>query len=155
MIGMFNLIRWIEKHCMFYYSNTNRVEYITINSTGNASSFGTLTSGAAFHPDGSSNATNERALNAGAQYGGSTTDIHYFTVNSASNSTDFGDLFEARAAGAASCGSGVNDRCFWWGGDESDNIQYTTISSTGNASDFGNLVNDGHSSGGTADAGGC
>ena len=153
-IGMFDLLRWIEKHCLFYYANTDRVEYITINSPGNGNSFGTLLTGAAYHPDGSSNATNERALNAGAQYGGSSTDIHYFTVNSASDSTDFGDLFENLTGSAASCGSGVNDRCLWWS-EISNTIQYRTISSTGNAADFGNLTATGVSEGGTADAGGC
>jgi hypothetical protein len=72
------------------------IEYISIGTTGNATSFGNL----AQHPDGggyaayfsgsANNAT--RATNFGGVVSGGSEDIEYITMDTPGNSTDFGNL---------------------------------------------------------------
>ena len=72
------------------------IEYISIGTQGNATSFGNL----AQHPDGggyaaffsgsANNAT--RATNFGGIVGGGSEDIEYITMDTPGNSTDFGNL---------------------------------------------------------------
>ena len=67
---------------------TNRVEFVQIMTTGNASDFGDLTS-ARHGGGGMSSAT--RAVFGGAWDGAATNTIDYVTIATTGNATDFGD----------------------------------------------------------------
>ena len=125
-----------------FYVDT--IDYITINSAGNATDFGNLlevkeTTGA------TSNGTNERGVSGGGVTTGALLNvIEYITISSIGNSADFGDLTVARQ-GTSSTSNGTNDRGVWGGGvwvdsSYSNVIDYVTITSLGNADDFGDLT---------------
>ena len=137
---------WSTESTTHGHASCRTMDYITINSAGDATDFGDTV--AIMTSMGScSNDTNERGIAMHGYYndgGGDTllNTIQYITINSAGNASDFGDLIEKIVL--AHCGSnGVNERGYQYGGDgwnqnnESDTIQYITINSTGNASDFG------------------
>lgn len=118
------------------------IEYITIASAGNGTSFGTLT--LARHQMGGSGSTT-RAVFGGGDNGHPGTsafnqnNIDYITIASTGNATSFGALISATRA-PASCSS--NTRALWFGGIASGaitTIQYVEIASTGNAVSFGDL----------------
>ena len=112
--------------------NLTVIDYITIGSTGNASSFGDLTVGR--NGVGSSSSSTR-----GLFFGGSSTNvIDYITIASTGNATDFGDLPNTnQSLGAAAAGT---TRCLYGGTtNNAGNVAYVTIASTGNASDFGDL----------------
>jgi len=120
----------------------NVIQYITINSTGNATDFGDMSQTAAYVA-ANSNGTNERGV-LGGLYGGSFTNIiEYITINSTSNTTDFGDLTLARS-GPFGSSNGPSERAIFGGGyatsAPTNTIDYITINSTGNATDFGDLI---------------
>ena len=111
------------------------MDYITIDTLGNATDFGDLTVGRSA-PAGVSSST--RGVFCGGHGGGYKNTCDYVTIASAGNATDFGDLTSARqiAAGVESDTRGVIA-----GGDLSTNIMdYITIATTGNAIDFGDLT---------------
>ena len=125
--------------------NTAVIQYVTIASPGNASSFGTLFGGARRWLAGCSNGS--RGLFGG---GYNVNIISYITIASEANSQDFGDLTMTRYA-LGSCSS--NTRGIFGGGDASgnkDTIDYVTIASTSNATDFGDMYDDIYSTTGTA-----
>ena len=112
---------------------TNSIDFIQIQTQGNAQNFGDLTlereSLAA-----AANAT--RGLFAGGDPG--TDVINFVTIASTGDAIDFGDLVAAEQdlGGAAN-----NTRGLFFGGSPGDNtIQYVTISSLGDAQDFGDLT---------------
>ena len=129
-------------------AETDVIEYITINSTGNSTDFGDAL-GAKGYMAGCSNDTSDRGIAAG---GYKTADsprrhnvIQYITITSTGNATDFGDLTTVLAQGSGLSngtgergivGGGANDAS----GTKQDVIQYITINSTGNAADFGDLL---------------
>jgi hypothetical protein len=121
-------------------SPVNNVQYVTVNSIGNATDFGDLRTVKVSIP-ACSNMTNERALWFG-RWAAVTNDIDYFTINSASNWTDFGDLTAITALSSAT-DSAENERGINFGGYTGSvnyqHIDYVTISTTGNAADFGDL----------------
>ena len=120
----------------------NNIQYVTINSAGNATDFGNLTYSAHL-VGGNSNGTNERGL----FFGGSNTGtniICYVTINSTGNAIDFGDM-SYYYKGMAGCSNLTNERGIMGGGMYSSStyynvIDYVTINSTGNSSDFGDLT---------------
>jgi hypothetical protein len=125
---------------------SNRLDYITIQTTGNATSLGT-TGTTRIAPAGLSG--NGRGLYAGGREAPSNnqlTQIRYMTLISGSSTSVFGQLTTAvRHAGGASDGL----RGLYFGGHGGDGmIDYVTIASTGNAQDFGDL--DGGGNGGAA-----
>ena len=119
------------------------IKYITIATTGSASTFGDLTQA---RQGIGSLANTTRAVFAGGSTlisgSGIVNTIDYVTISSTGNATDFGDTTLARSfvpAGAASStrglyGGGVNS-----GFGTINNIEYITIASTGNGTDFGDL----------------
>jgi len=127
---------------------SNNLDYITIQTTGNATSLGTsgLTRIA---PAGLSG--NGRGLYAGGRFGSDgsnvqTTAIMYMTLISGSSLSTFGQLTTAvRHSGG--CSDGLRGVIFG-GHSGSGMIDYVTIASTGNAQDFGDL--DGGGAGGAA-----
>jgi len=129
--------------------NTNVIDYITIQTTGNTTDFGDL-SLARQAPGACADATR------GCWAGGNDSVVNvidYATVATLGNATDFGDLILARkeTAGCASSTRGV-----FFGGDtqpgQTTTIDYITIQSTGNSTDFGDLYEELTSQGACADA---
>ena len=112
------------------------IDFVNIQSTGNAQDFGELS--ATGLGEGSECASSTRAV----QGGGSLINVMEFvTIADTSNTTDFGDLTVSRR----SLDALSNDtRGIWAGGTTnpamSDVIDFATIATTGNATDFGNLT---------------
>ena len=127
-------------------SSQSTIDYVTIATTGNASSFGTLYGGGRRWLAGCSNGS--RGLFGG---GYNVNYISYITIASTGNSQDFGDLTVNRYALAA-CSS--NTRGTFAaddsGGADGRSIDYVTIASTGNASDFGDLTTEYYNQAGLA-----
>jgi hypothetical protein len=121
---------------------TSNIDYVNIASTGNAISFGSLSSGA--DQDivrvGSSSTR-------GVFRDGDSTPMTYVTFASTGNSVSFGTalLGNNRANGLSNETRGI------YGAGSSPtssiNIDYITIASTGNAVDFGNLATGAHAPG--------
>lgn len=114
------------------------LEYITIATTGNATSFGTST----YPTDGLGGcASSTRGVFGGrttAVYGRSI-DIEYITIASTGNTTNFGNCTTSN--NGCSAASSSTRGIFAGGGAGSANqIDYITIASTGNATSFGTLT---------------
>ena len=112
------------------------IDYIQIQSQGNAIDFGVLSGTGP--GEGADCASSTRAIQGG---GSLVNTMEYVTIATTSNTTDFGDLTVARR----SLQSLSNEtRGTWAGGTTnpamSDVIDYVTIASAGNAADFGNLT---------------
>ena len=69
--------------------NTNVIQYVTIQSTGNATDFGDLTT-ARFAPGSGCSST--RGVFAGGETPSQSNVIDYITIAATGNATDFGDL---------------------------------------------------------------
>ena len=115
-------------------SSTN-IEFITVDTTGDAIDFGDLTS--TFWINKCS-ASRVRGLIHGDRP--ATTNIDFITIaNAGTNASDFGDLTSAREDPA---GVSNGTRAIFCGGGASSPgnvIDYVTIAQTGNAVDFGDL----------------
>ena len=125
----------------------NGIQYITAATTGNATSFGTLSYGQYFGVAGFSDGT--RGVFAGGRprpgYTNFTDSIGYITIASTGNSTDFGNLLSASSndfwSDMGACSNGTRGVFGGAGVYASSNVmQYLTIASTGNATDFGDLT---------------
>ena len=117
-------------------ANTNIVDFINIQSQGNAIKFGDLT--AATRMTGAT-ASDTRLLSVGG-FASSTTDtIEFFTIATQSNATDFGNLQSARYG--VGCLSNQTRGVLAAGNPYTNTIDFVTIATTGNASDFGDLLN--------------
>ena len=118
--------------------NREKINYVTIATTGNAINFGDLTA-ALYSIAGTSSAT--RGLFAGGYNpaGSATNLMNYVTIATTGNAQDFGDLSLAR--GGASASSNPTRATFAGGSNPSAQnvIDYVTIQSTGNALNFGDL----------------
>tara|TARA_X000001382_G_scaffold53653_2_gene36591 strand:- start:11025 stop:12140 length:1116 start_codon:yes stop_codon:yes gene_type:complete len=118
---------------------SNVMQYITIDTAGNATDFGDLLSDLR---DTSACSNDTRAVIAGGFYDGSHSNvIQYITVASTGNATDFGDLLSANSVMAAVANS---TRAVFSGGDNggaTEDMSYVTIATTGNATDFGDMLN--------------
>ena len=113
------------------------VDYINVDSTGNAIDFGDFTAGTRF---GAACSSSTRALYGGGVNPSVTATIEFFTISSTGDATDFGDLTDSRQGNSAGSSS---TRGIWTGGYDpttKDVIDYVTIASTGDAKDFGNLT---------------
>ena len=114
-------------------NDTNRIDYITMASTGNSTDFGDLLS-TKYYLAGASSATR------GLMAGGSSQQnvIQYITIASTGNATDFGDLTVNKNGRGGVCSK---TRAVFGGGDSSSNVMdYVEIGTTGNATDFGDLT---------------
>ena len=124
----------------FAGGNSTNIEYINVDTTGNAIDFGDLTS--TFWINKCS-ASRVRGLIHGDRP--ATTNIDYITIASTGDAQDFGDLTQAREDPAGVCNG--TRAIFAGGGDPSqvpasrriNTIDYVTIAQTGNAVDFGDL----------------
>jgi len=114
---------------------TSNIDYVNIASTGNAVSFGSLSSGADqdIVPCGASRTR-------GVFRDGNSTPMTYVTFSSTGNSVSFGTalISNNRANGLSNETRGIHG-----GGNDAAskvNLDYITIASEGNAVDFGNLA---------------
>jgi hypothetical protein len=119
------------------------MDYITISTAGNATSFGLLTT-ARSELAGVSNGP--RGVFGGGQSNGTLLSVmDYITISTAGNATNFGNLTLARRAPT---GVSSNARGVFGGGNPSGGtgttytavMDYITIATTGNATNFGNLT---------------
>jgi hypothetical protein len=119
-------------------ADTDIIQYVTIQTKGNAEFFGELITGRSSHA-ACSNST--RGLIAGGQTPSSNLNsIEYVTIASTGNTRDFGDLNNTIDY-LGSCASAT--RGIFAGGQtpsKKDIIEYVTIASAGNALDFGDLT---------------
>ena len=124
-------------HSGGYWAGTDKIEYITIASTGNGTDFGNLHETGYYGQGASSNGT------LGTIFGGMWTPRNYInsiTIASAGDATDVGDLTVARGDVAGICSDTMSIHC---GGNKwgfADEIDYTSWGSLGDASDFGDLT---------------
>jgi len=121
----------------------NVIDFVTINTLGNAADFGDLIGSDKRSHGGGASAT--RGIFGGFGPTPSNTDIDYITIPTLGNAQDFGNLTTGTKH-AAACSS-VN-RCIWTGGyrggSKSVTIDYVQIQTLGNAIDFGDLTDDPH-----------
>ena len=129
------------------YYRTTDINYITIASTGNTSTFGDLSAAKAY--PGAVTNTTRYVIGGGTDsnnVSGNLNVMEYVTIGSTGNVTDFGDLTTQRYL-HASVSSGT--RGLFGGGvigtssppfPRTNTIDYMTIASTGNAADFGDLL---------------
>ena len=120
-------------------NNTDRIEYITTATTGNAIDFGNLDSAIRY---ASCAANSTRGLIAGGYTPTYIDRIEYITIASLGNAQTFGTL---TTAGTATDKAGLSSptRALFAGGEGPSyvsQIDYVTIASTGNAQDFGDLT---------------
>ena len=120
---------------------SDRIDFITIPTAGNATDFGNLTKGRT-ETSGFSNAT--RALAAGDSVPGSDDTIDVWTMSSTGDAVDFGNLLSstnnAQSFGAlANATRGIFGGGYQAGTGQLNILQFVTINSNGNAIDFGDL----------------
>ena len=118
-------------------NNSNRIDYITIASTGNANDFGDLYTGTR-ETGGCESPTR------GIVFGGSPNGlnvIQYFTISTGGNSADFGDVSAVCSRGSAADGNSVRG-LLPLGGTPSlfNTVEFITIATLGDSKDFGDLT---------------
>jgi len=138
-----------------YGVKSDVIQYVVIQTLGNATDFGNLTRVRGLAAGHASTDTG-RGLCAGGYNDSGTYSpenqdiIDYIAVGAVGNAADFGDLALPRR-GCAGCGSVT--RMLVGGGIDSGNsnvIEYITIATPGDASDFGDLVLGGDNIGGAS-----
>ena len=122
-------------------NRVNTIDYITIQTTGDAVNFGDLTT---TRSDSANFSSTTRGIFAGGLEPGRSTVMDYITISATGNTFDFGDLSDGtEIAGGVSnstrglIGGGTTPTSTPVG---SNKIEYVSIASLGNASNFGNLV---------------
>ena len=117
------------------------IDFITIDSKGNAEDFGNLTSG---RFTGGAFASSTRAVYAGGELapGAETNVIDYVTISSAGDAQDFGDISHGTLRYTLVAVSNKTRGIFGAGGTPTrvNTLAYVTIGTTGNSSDFGDLT---------------
>ena len=118
---------------------SNVIDFVTIDSAGDAKDFGDLSVARA--EMGASSSSTRAVFGGGKSLSVAKHDtMDFVTIATSGNATDFGNLTDGRNTPAA-CGN--ETRGVWGGGEGSTNptniIDYITIASTGNATDFGDL----------------
>ena len=119
----------------------NQIDYVNVDSTGNATDFGDLTQQVTALLGTASSRTR------GLRFGGfiaapntNTNVIDYITISSTGNAQDFGDVVDDdRYANAGSDSTRAVQFGEYGGNSHENTIQYVTISTTGDAKDFGDL----------------
>jgi len=118
--------------------DTNTIDYVNIQSTGNAIDFGDLISSTTTHMIGGCSSLT-RGLFGGGRTPTPINNINFITISSTGNAQDFGDLTSATTYPAALSNS---TRGIFASG-SNNIIHYVTIASTGNAQDFGDVITSG------------
>ena len=115
------------------------IEYVTIQSKGDAKDFGDMSVGYGYN--GAAAASTTRGILAGGYtVPANTNAIDYLTIATTGNVEDFGDLTVARHGGAGMSNKTRAAFTGMWDNAADDTIDYVTIATTGNATDFGNLT---------------
>ena len=120
----------------------NRMEFITISTTGNATDFGDLPKS---QGQGSACSSSTRGLIMGGQAPATHTEIYYVTISSNGGANEFGDLQSLMQSCSAVSNNvrGVNCSGNLFVSPtnvKSDIMEFVTIATTGNASSFGSLT---------------
>ena len=117
------------------FAATNRIDYVTIQSTGNAQDFGDLSEPTNY---GNPTASSVRGVFSGMTdpNGSNTNTISYVTISTTGNTQNFGDLdFTGSGGGGLSNPTrGVIAR------GNNTALDFITIATTGNSQDFGSLT---------------
>jgi hypothetical protein len=119
----------------------DRIEYLTISTTGNSTDFGDLVAESQAH-GALTGDVSTRAVFAGGNTGAAGNTMQYITTTTTGNTTDFGDLI---TASYQNCGFSSGTRGVFNLGISStitpasylNNLEYITVATTGNATDFG------------------
>ena len=113
--------------------NTDKIQYITIQSTGNAVDFGNMEQNTTY------NAASSNSIRGISGGNGATPSnkIDFITISTTGNAQDFGDMAVSLYA-RSSCASDIR-AIFTGGQDAYADCDFITIATTGNAIDFGNL----------------
>ena len=130
-------------------SGSSAIDYITIATLGNGTTFGTL---AVAGGEGTCVSNGSRGFAAGGYAGGYSNIIEYITIATPGNGTDFGDLYSGRTNTAGA--SNFTRAIIQGGGDggPTNTIQYFTMATPGNSLNFGNATTSRQDSG-TASSG--
>ena len=116
-------------------TNSNVIEYFSIASSWNETTFGQLTVGRQYMEG---LASDTRGVICGGYIAATSNVMDYVTIASAGNATDFGDLTVARRYAASSGSTTIG---IMGGGTGPTNvIDYITIATKSNATDFGDLT---------------
>ena len=115
-------------------TRTNRIEYITIQTTGNAIEFGDMTNDPA-NPLFAGNSV--RGMVCGGSTPSAINTIQYFTISTLGNAQDFGDL----TVGTTSEASGFSSplRAVWHDSGQTY-LDASIIATRGNSVDWGNFI---------------
>lgn len=118
---------------------TNLIEFVTISSTGNTTTFGNLS--AAKDNLGACSSSTRGIFMGGSPTPAGINVIEYITIAAAGNAVDFGDLTENQCQ-QASCSSSTRgfSGAGYSGVPQTNTICFVTISTLGNAADFGDLI---------------
>ena len=111
------------------------IDFVTIATTGNSTSFGNLTVG---RNNNGQACSPTRGLSFGGTTGSTTNVIDYITIATTGNALDFGDLGSTynQTGGCSSSTRALRAGAFV----TSNVIEYMTMATTGNAADFGDLT---------------
>ena len=127
------------------YAYANNIQYITIDTTGNATDGGDLTA-TRYSSAGWNDATTAVVMGGTTTGGTSLDSIDYYTMSTSGNASDFGDLTDTASSIPAGGGDATYALCAGGRRTNSSNsngwsaaIDRITIQSTGNATDFGDL----------------
>ena len=127
------------------YAYVNNIQYITIDTTGNATDGGDLTI-TRYSAAGWNDATRAVVMGGTTTGGTNQNSIDYYTMSTSGNASDFGDLTTSVWAIPAGGGDATYALCAGGRRSNSSNsngwseaIDRISIQSTGNATDFGDL----------------
>ena len=126
------------------YPRSNTIQYVTIQTTGNATDFGDLAVAISGSATGQSPT---RGLYLGGQPAPTTANrintIQYLTMSTLGNTSDFGDMIK-EASHMAGCSNSIRTLIGAGAAKNSttllNDIEFVTIATLGNAQDFGDLT---------------
>ena len=125
----------------------NRIEFITIASTGNGTDFGDVNATNTNLMSAASNATRGLIWGGGGDGSNLINNIEFVTIATTGNASDFGDMTYSKARRPGGASNAI--RGLIAGGNHYDgsghvgqnSIDFVTIATLGNATDFGDLQN--------------
>lgn len=127
-------------------AQTNVISYLDMDTAGNATDFGDLSSARDMGPSGMASTT-RAVFSGGGRVDFGVNTIEYATFASTGNTSDFGDStgYQSYPAALSSSTRGVSTGGYNKGSGGgtntySDIMEYITIASVGNATDFGDLI---------------
>jgi len=117
----------------------DRIDYVNIQTKGNAIDFGNLTDGL-LALMGTASSRTRGLIFGGYNVPANVATIDYITISSTGDAADFGDVVDAdRYANAGSDSTRAVQMGEYGGGSHENTIQYVTIATLGDAKDFGDL----------------